>query len=49
MQKAVSRRKDGDRPSESDWYHQSIVRVFLLAAYCFLFTLCLRVSVADIT
>jgi hypothetical protein len=36
MQKAVCRKKEGDRPSESDWYGQSTGRGFLLAACCLL-------------
>ncbi|GEM_PF-3334706 len=36
MQKAVGRKTEGDRASESDWYNQPTDRGFLLTAYCLL-------------
>jgi hypothetical protein len=47
MQKAVGRKTEGDRASESDWNDQSTGRGFLLTAYCLLFSLCLCASVAE--
>jgi hypothetical protein len=36
MQKAVGRKTEGDRASESDWYDQSTGHGFLLTACCLL-------------
>ena len=56
MQKAIGRKKEVDRLAEGDWYGQSTGRgllltacCLLLTAYCLLVSLCLCVSVADIT